>query len=804
MTTTQFTISTAVDVASEVNAILNDTIANLAGGGDSSKVAATTDGLMHIFTALSTAANLSLFFFKYLIGFIVTIAMYLLSPMLWLFSACWHQFVTKPLDLFLYVLHVLYPVIMFCTAAVCCGLFIGGCAGFAAEAFSSILINATWGPQAVKGVEREESLGLAEGRIKENGGSSNGSYIEQEDQEYTKDYDKSASFFGSARTILKWVLIATVCGIVTFFTIFGIDFNSRITPRDFLASARPESGPLSSTCFKSSDTPHNQHFGIIPSVPVKEDDVCFDYAGLIKPQHSNATTPIVYHTYWSTHMTKYLTENQLASLRSFAATQPSHHTLFFWITSRDKPDLLKPDSLWLSVKSPNVQLKILEEESNELLKDTPLATLEERHLQELLRLASLYLYGGVWFDLDVLFVRDLSPLLHLEWLTQSTCFELSQFASASAVDSRFSGALMHFFPQSPYVCEMLSAASDELNGVVNGLKPLRSLGPDLYARVFHRMLRHRITPWAVLPWCFTDPSQCHSSNALPSAFDNVREFSVDHVNKIFAYHWHEQWKTSPGTIFKHLVEQQRRFTTCKNILYYNPGSVFSSVGVLLLCQKNVQDQFELRPIQMGVDNISPWYIKLNPKGQVPTLVHQGQPVPDTLAIASYLDEQFKPSIFATDDAQVVALIEQWRQVRVLSLLSGKKTALQDVSQMAATLESSRQQVEDYARSNPELAEAYNIRLNVHDDRSKILTDHGVYLMHKERLTQLLDNTEKALLDNGGKLLPRGRTAADAYAVGILHWLKSKLDSDILKSRPMTAKYYEEQASSPSFIHAFKK
>lgn len=360
-------------------------------------------------------------------------------------------------------------------------------------------------------------------------------------------------------TILKWVLIATVGGIVTFFTLFGIDFNSRITPRDYLASTRPASGSLSSTCFKSNYTLSSQHFGIIPSVPVKEGDVCFDYAGLIKPQQNNAS--VIYHTYWSTHMTRYLTENQLASLRSFEATQPSHHTLFLWIASKDKSNLLQSDSLWHSVKSPNIQLRIIEDESNKLLENTPLVTLEERHLQELLRLVSLYLYGGVWFNLDVLFVRDLSPLLHLEWSTQATCFELSQFASASTVDSRFSGALMHFYANSPYVCEMLSVAADELNGVVNGLKPLKSLGPDLYARVFHRVLKSRITPWAVLPWCFTDPSQCQKSNALPKAFDNIGDFNVDNLNKIFVYHWHEKWKASPGTIFKYLVEQQKRLTS---------------------------------------------------------------------------------------------------------------------------------------------------------------------------------------------------------------------------------------------------
>ncbi|KAF1800934.1 hypothetical protein FB192DRAFT_1383097 [Mucor lusitanicus] len=363
-------------------------------------------------------------------------------------------------------------------------------------------------------------------------------------------------------TILKWVAVATVCGVVTFFTLFGIDFNSRITPRDYLASTRPASGPLSSTCFKANYTLSNQHYGIIPSVPVKEGDVCFDYAGLI--HNSNTTSnvpPVTYHTYWSSHMTDRLTENQVASLRSFAATQPSQHTLFLWISSRDHTKLIRSDSLWHTVNSPNIQLKIIEDESTALLQHTSLRALEERHMQELLRLVSLYLYGGVWFNLDVLLVRDLSPLLHLEWLTQATCFELSQFASASTVDSRFEGALMHFFAGSPYVCEMLSVASDELNGAVNGLKPLKSLGPDVYARVFHRVLKARITPWAVLPWCFTDPSQCQTSNALPGAFDNVRSFNADHVRRIFAYHWHEKWTSSPGSIFRHLVDQHKLATS---------------------------------------------------------------------------------------------------------------------------------------------------------------------------------------------------------------------------------------------------
>lgn len=195
LTTTTIATSTAVDVASEVNSIINDTIVNLAGG-DSSKVAATTDGLMHIFTALSTAASLSIFFFKYLIGFIIRITMYLISPLIWLSSTCWHQFVTKPLNLFLHVLNVLYPVIMFCVAAICCGIFIGGCAGFAAEAFSSILISATWGPQPNKEIEQEQSIEL----VDRNEELTDESDIEEEVQENIYSHDKPPNFFGSTKS----------------------------------------------------------------------------------------------------------------------------------------------------------------------------------------------------------------------------------------------------------------------------------------------------------------------------------------------------------------------------------------------------------------------------------------------------------------------------------------------------------------------------------------------------------------------------------------------------------------------------
>ncbi|CAO3655447.1 unnamed protein product [Mucor hiemalis] len=114
--------------------------------------------LLQLFSSLSRAIQLALTFFKSMFSFFMTCISTASFPFLWIASSLWSQFVVKPFDLFMHVVQFLYPVILFCFAAVCCGLFIGGCAGFAAEACSSLLISATWGPQPQAEEVHEESV----------------------------------------------------------------------------------------------------------------------------------------------------------------------------------------------------------------------------------------------------------------------------------------------------------------------------------------------------------------------------------------------------------------------------------------------------------------------------------------------------------------------------------------------------------------------------------------------------------------------------------------------------------------------
>ena len=61
------------------------------------------------------------------------------------------------------------------------------------------------------------------------------------------------------------------------------------------------------------------------------------------------------------------------------------------------------------------------------------------------------------------------------------------------------------------------------------------------------------------------------------------------------------------------------------------------------------------------DNLSDWYLKLNPNGVVPTLVHNGSVVTDSSVINEYLDDVFPDCPLRPRDPVELAHMRTWRQ-----------------------------------------------------------------------------------------------------------------------------------------------
>lgn len=94
-------------------------------------------------------------------------------------------------------------------------------------------------------------------------------------------------------------------------------------------------------------------------------------------------------------------------------------------------------------------------------------------------------------------------------------------------------------------------------------------------------------------------------------------------------------------------------------LYHFPGSLCSQKVRLALAEKGVPWDAEVVDILKG-DNLHPDYMKLNPAGVVPTLVHNGTPVTGSRQILKYINREFTGPNLEDGNA---GLIEAWLRLQ---------------------------------------------------------------------------------------------------------------------------------------------
>ena len=95
-------------------------------------------------------------------------------------------------------------------------------------------------------------------------------------------------------------------------------------------------------------------------------------------------------------------------------------------------------------------------------------------------------------------------------------------------------------------------------------------------------------------------------------------------------------------------------------LYNTSHSTCSQKARLTLAEKNLDfkdHQISLRDLEQFSD----WYMKLNPNGVVPTLVHDDTVVIESTVIGEYLDDAFPGARLTPDDPRLRARMRVWRQ-----------------------------------------------------------------------------------------------------------------------------------------------
>jgi len=229
------------------------------------------------------------------------------------------------------------------------------------------------------------------------------------------------------------------------------------------------------------------------------------------------------------------------------------------------------------------------------------------------------------------------------------------------------------------------------------------------------------------------------------------------------------------------------------LLYHHPISTCSQKVRLVLVEKGLT--FDQHVIDWGAqEHLSDWYLRLNPNGVVPTLVHDQQPICDSSVICEYLDEVFPDPPLAPADAVGRARMRAWMRY------------LEEVPTAAIRVPSFNQLFAKSLKSLPaQEFEAMTEKMPLRKHFYRQMGDRGfsarVSADSMEQLAKCLRRIETALSDGRAYLLG-GLSIAD---IVLLPTVVRMDDLDLAaewQALPRVTQWYERMRGRPSFGVAY--
>lgn len=94
-------------------------------------------------------------------------------------------------------------------------------------------------------------------------------------------------------------------------------------------------------------------------------------------------------------------------------------------------------------------------------------------------------------------------------------------------------------------------------------------------------------------------------------------------------------------------------------LYYFENSICSERVLMTLAEKNIHDWVPHHIHLFEREQFDPNYLKINPKAQVPTLVHEGNVIRESSIICNYLDELYPAPPLKPPHPSEIARMQEW-------------------------------------------------------------------------------------------------------------------------------------------------
>jgi glutathione S-transferase len=238
------------------------------------------------------------------------------------------------------------------------------------------------------------------------------------------------------------------------------------------------------------------------------------------------------------------------------------------------------------------------------------------------------------------------------------------------------------------------------------------------------------------------------------------------------------------------------------VLYHFGPSICSQKVRLTLAAKGVKS--ENREVNLFIDeNLEPDYMRINPRGVVPTLIDDGYAVIDSAAIMRYIDHNFSGPALEPEDEGAKAVMQYWLdaqdQFPIRGLTYGNVKGI--VGDLVRSHTPSRIATLKRLRdANPDLAEDYEAKLRDTDQWLEEQSDTKIIGNINAKMGSLLDRLDQQVKDK--KWL-----VGDQFTLADIAWMTilARIDFVDLDTkmwgdgrRPFVKAYYDRLKEAPGF------